>query len=216
MTITCPTCKVSLNFPDDRLPRGKAVTAACPKCKGRIVIDLTESAPAPDASAAPPAAPLSEPPPPETPTSYGEHKDPLALVCVDDPAERELVMATLKTQGYAPRAPTSAADAMQRLRFMAYALLILRDGYGGAGGDANPVLDLVAEMGMATRRLMHVVLVSPEARSHDTAAAFAKSVNLILHVNDLPHLPEALSRSRQETDQTERVLLDSHRALEKT
>jgi CheY-like chemotaxis protein len=139
----------------------------------------------------------------------------LALVCVDDPAERELVMAALKTQGYAPRAPTSPSDAMQRLRFMTYALLILRDGYGRGGADANPVLYLVAEMGMATRRPMHVVFVSPEVPSHDGAAAFAKSVNLILHVSDLPHLHEALKRSRQETDQAQRILLESLRALGK-
>jgi len=214
MTITCPTCKASFNLPDDRLPRGKAVSAACPKCKGRIVIDLAESVP-PDVSAAASAAPLPEPPLPEAPTAYGEHGHPSALVCVDDPAEREMVMAALKIQGYAPRVPTSPPDAMQRLRFMAYALLILRDGYGSAGGDVNPVLDLVAEMGMATRRLMHVVFVSPEARSHDADAAFAKSVNLILHVSDLPHLQEALIRSRQETDQAQRVLLESLRSLGK-
>jgi len=221
MTITCPTCKAILNLPDDRLPKGRAVTAACPQCKGKIVIDLTASAPG--AAAGPPPAPAAtapvasppEAPPEETPASYGEHGQPLALVCVDDPAEREQVMAALKAQGYAPRAPTSAADAIQRLRFMAYALLVLRDGYGDAGGRENPVLDLVAEMGMAARRLMHVIFMSPESRSHDIAAAFAKSVNLVLHVNDLPHLGEALKRSREQTDQAQRVLVESLRALGK-
>jgi hypothetical protein len=223
MTLTCPTCKANLTIPDDRLPKGKAVTATCPQCKGKIVIDLTAPAStpgsvaalAPEPTAAAPAATASETPPVETPTSYGEHGQPLALVCVEDPAEREQVMAALKAQGYTPGAPTSAADAMQRLRFMAYALLVLRDGYGSAGGIGNPVLDLVAEMGMATRRLMHVVLVSPEVRSHDIAVAFAKSVNLVLHVNDLPHLPEALKRSREETDRAQHVLLESLRTLGK-
>jgi len=222
MTVTCPTCKAALTIPDDRLPKGKAVSAACPHCKGKIVIDLTGSAPGAVGGAAPvpdgAAGTASAPPAPaasETPTSYGEHGHPLALVCVEDPTEREQVMATLRAQGYAPRAPASAADAVQRLRFMAYALLVLRDGYGGAGGDGNPVLDYLAEMGMATRRLMHVVFVSPAVRSHDIAAAFASSVNLVLHVDDLPHLPEALKRSREETEQAQRVLLESLRALGK-
>jgi CheY-like chemotaxis protein len=198
------------------------VSAACPHCKGKIVIDLTApgsapgavggAGPVPDGAAGSASA---SPAPPETPTSYGEHGHPLALVCVDDPAEREQVMAALRAQGYAPRAPASAADALQRLRFMAYALLVLRDGYGGAGGDGNPVLDYLAEMSMAARRLMHVVFVSPAVRSHDVAAAFARSVNLVLHVNDLAHLPEALKRSREETEQAQRVLLESLRALGK-
>lgn len=203
MTVTCPTCKAVLTIPDEKLPKGKAVSAACPHCKGKIVIDLTAPGSAPDAA------------PEDAPASYGEQRQPLALVCVDDPTEREQAMAALRAQGYAPRAPASAADALQRLRFMAYALLLLRDGYGSAGGDGNPVLDYLAEMSMAARRLMHVVFVSPAVRSHDTTAAFAKSVNLVLHVNDLPHLPEALKRSREETDQTQRVLLESLRALGK-
>ena len=213
MTVTCPTCKAILTIPDDKLPKGKAVSAACPHCKGKIVIDLTApgSAPAAVGGAGPGPDAVAE----EAPASYGEQRQPLALVCVDDPTEREQVMAALRAQGYAPRAPTSAADALQRLRFMAYALLVLRDGYGSAGGDGNPVLDHLAEMSMAARRLMHVVFVSPAVRSHDTAAAFAKSVNLVLHVNDLPHLPEALKQSREETDQTQRVLLESLRALGK-
>lgn len=220
MTITCPTCKASLNLPDDRLPKGKAVTTLCPQCKGKIVIDLTGPVSAPGAvtgAAPPPEAATGVPPtpPPEAPTSYGEQGQPLALVCVDDPAEREQVMTVLKAQGYAPSAPMNAANAIQRLRFTAYALLVLRDGYGSAGGDGNPVLDHLAEMGMAIRRHMHVVFVSPGVRSHDIPAAFAKSVNLVLHVNDLPHLGEALKRSREETEQAQRVLLESLRALGK-
>ena len=75
------------------------------------------------------------------------------------------------------------------------------------------MLDYVAEMGMATRRLMQVIFVSPAVRSHDTAAAFARSVNLTLDVNDLSHLGEALNRSREETEPANRILLESLRAL---
>ncbi len=40
--------------------------------------------------------------------------------------------------------------------------------------------------------VMHVVFVSPNVGSHDSTAAFARSVNLALHLNDFPHLAEAL------------------------
>lgn len=59
---------------------------------------------------------------------------------------------------------------------------------------------------------MHVVFVSPNVGSHDSTAAFARSVNLALHLNDLPHLAEALKRSLAETEQAHRVLLESLRA----
>jgi hypothetical protein len=211
MTVTCPACKAALTIPEDRLPKGKAVSAACPQCKGKILIDLTGSAPTPDTpkEAPPPTAPVSAPSPPLAPPAYTEQRQPLALVCVGAPAERDQVVAALKADGYAAQVAISAADAIQRLRFMAYALAVIREGFGTPAGDGNPVLDHVAELPMGARRGMHVVFVSPNLASHDSTAAFARSANLVLHLKDLPHLAEALKRSIAETAQAHRVLLDT-------
>jgi CheY-like chemotaxis protein len=145
----------------------------------------------------------------------GEQRQPRALACLTVPADRERALAVLRREGYATQIATDPADALERLRFTAYALVIVGDGFGTAAGDGNPVLDHLAQMGMVARRLMHVVFVSAGVRSHDTAAAFARSVDLALHVNDLPHLAEALKRSQAEAEQVHRVLLESLRALGK-
>jgi hypothetical protein len=127
MTVTCPTCKASLSLPDDRLPKGKAVTAACPHCKGKIVIDLT------GAGASAPA-----PTPPESPAAYAEERQPLPW-CASPPRQSgEEVLATLRRAGYAPQVASDAADAIGRLRFTAYALVILRDGFGSTEPDGIP------------------------------------------------------------------------------
>jgi hypothetical protein len=34
----------TLTVPDERLPKGKVVTAVCPRCKGPISIDMTADA----------------------------------------------------------------------------------------------------------------------------------------------------------------------------
>ena len=209
MTVTCPSCKATLAIPDDRLPKGKVVSAACPQCKGKIVIDLAGSAPVPDAAKEAAPTPVSAPAPPMAPATYSEQRQPLALVCMSAPAERDQVVAALKAEGYAAQVATSTADAIQRLRFMAYALAVIREGFGTAVGEGNPVLDHVAEMPMGARRGMHVVLVSPNTGSHNSAAAFTRSVNLVLNLKDLPHLAEALKRSLAETEQGYRVLLES-------
>lgn len=214
MTVACPSCKATLTIPDDRLPKGKVVSAACPQCKGKIVIDLTGSASVPDAAKEAAATPVSAPvpAPPIAPATYSEQRQPLALVCMGAPTERDQVVAALKAEGYAAQVATSTADAIQRLRFMAYALAVIREGFGATAGEGNPVLDHVAEMPMGARRGMHVVFISPNASSHDSTAAFTRSVNLVLNLKDLPHLAEALKRSLTETEQAHRVLLDSLRA----
>jgi hypothetical protein len=205
MTVTCPSCKTTLVIPDDRLPRGKAVTAGCPQCKGKIVIGPTETPPAPDlAETAVQAA--------EVPATYNVLRQRPALVCVSAPAERDQVVAALKAEGYAPLVATSAAHAIQQLRFMAYALAVIREGFGTPAGDGNPVLDHVAEMPMGVRRSMHVVFISPSITSQFPTAAFARSVNLALNLNDLPHLTEALKRSLADAEQDHRVLLETLRA----
>jgi CheY-like chemotaxis protein len=213
MIVTCLHCSASLTVPEERLPKDTDVTATCPRCKGRIVLYPTESVPtrevAVDVASAAAVAVSPEPP------AYSEEAQPQALVCTSAPAEREQVLAILTREGYAMHLAADAADAIARLRFTPYALVLLREGFGSATGDQNPVLESLAEMAMATRRLMHVLLVSPGVRSHDSAIAFARSVDLVLHVDDLPHLAEALKRSRLETAQAYRVLLESLRAAGK-
>lgn len=213
MTVTCPTCNATLTTPDERLPKGKVVTAACSQCKGKIVIDTTGTAPQPPASGAPAGAAATASS--EQPAAYGEHGQPRAVVCVTGSGEREQALAALERHGYAATVATTAADAVERLRFTACAVVILQDGYGSQAGGGNPVLDQIAEMGSAVRRNLHVVLVSPAVRSHDAPTAFAKSVNLVIHPNDLPHLGEALDQSRAEMERTYQVLRDSLRAMGK-
>ncbi|RPI05870.1 MAG: hypothetical protein EHM71_12265 [Zetaproteobacteria bacterium] len=211
MTVTCPKCRANLNIPDDRLPRGKVVNAACPRCGGPIAIDTT----APSA----PAQPAAPPDPPATPrpapASYGERRQPPALVCVPDPAERQHVLTSLNEAGYAAHVAANPTEALERLRFTAYAVAVVREGFDGPAGAASSVCEALAETPMGTRRSTHTVFVGPSVSSHDVAAAFAKSVDLTIHPNDLPHFSEALKRSLAETDQLYRAFRDAQQALGK-
>jgi CheY-like chemotaxis protein len=203
MTVTCPKCRVALNVPHDRLPKGKAVNAACPKCGGSVVIGTTGPSMPPEA-VAPPA-----------PASYGDRRRQPALVCVPDPAERQQVLAALDDAGYAAHVAAGPAEALERLRFTAYAVAVVREGFDGPAVTASSVCEALAETPMGTRRNTHTVFVGPSVTSHDVAAAFAKSVDLTIHPHDLPHFSEALKRSLAETEQLYRTFRDAQRALGK-
>jgi CheY-like chemotaxis protein len=211
MTVTCPKCRANLNIPDDRLPKGKVVNAACPKCGGPIAIGMTGPA-TPPAAVAPPAPPASSAP---APSSYGERRQPPALVCVPDPAERQHVLASLNEAGYAVHVAADPVEALERLRFTAYAVAVVREGFDGLAGGSSSVWEALAETPMAARRSTHTVFVGPSVASHDVGAAFAKSVDLTIHPSDLPHFSEALKRSLAETEQLYRAFQDAQRALGK-
>ncbi len=40
MNIACNSCNSSYDLPDDRLPKGRLVSFACPSCKGKVTLDL--------------------------------------------------------------------------------------------------------------------------------------------------------------------------------
>jgi hypothetical protein len=230
MTVTCPGCKATLTIPDDRLPKGKVVTAACPRCKGPISIDMTggpsqpvsapTAAPSPltPASPSPQAAPAPSapaPPPTEDAETFQERGQPRALVCIQVPPERQQVAAFLKEQGYAPHLPKDSAEALERLRFTSYAMVVLREGFDGGEEDAPSVRTYLADMGMTARRNIHVVLIHPELTSNDARMAFAQSADLILNPTDLPHFEEALRQSKAENEIRYRVLKETLHAAGK-
>jgi hypothetical protein len=209
MNVTCPGCAATLTIPDERLPRGKAVSAVCPRCKGSVLIDLTAEAPTP----APPMP--AAPPPAGDPEVYGERDQPRALVCLNVPSEHRQVVDALQRIGYAPRSSGDSGDAVGWLRLSACAVVVLRAGFDPPGSEGPSIRAYLADMGMTRRRNLHVVLVDPELSSNDRRAAFAHSVDLVLNPNDLPHLEEALERSMAETEIRYRVLKESLQAMGK-
>jgi hypothetical protein len=214
MTVTCPGCHTTLNIPDDRLPKGKVVSAACPRCKGAITIDTrVPPPPASQPEAAPEGRPAEVPAEPAEPSSYDELGQPKALVCVGDPTEQRQVFAFLRESGFAPQAATSPAQAMERLRFSVYAVLILREGFDGPAANGPSLMGALAEMPMSARRNLHVVLVSPAVTSLDSTSAFARSVDVVLHPSDLPRLGDALKRSQTESEHAYRIFRESLRDL---
>lgn len=199
----------TLTIPDERVPKGKAVTAVCPRCKGPISIDMTAGAkqPTPPKPAAPPPA--------EEPEGYQERGRPRALVCVNVPAERQQVVTILKRIGYAPHASKDSGEGIGRLRLSAYAVVVLSGGFDPPGQDGPSIRACLADMGMIRRRTIHVVLIDPSLASNDQRVAFAHSVDLVLHPNELPQFEEALGRSKAETEIRYRVLKESLQAMGK-
>jgi CheY-like chemotaxis protein len=118
----------------------------------------------------------------------------LALVCEDAPERQAIIRAALEQVGFAVLPVKNADDAVQRLRRDAYELVILDEQYQGATPLANPVLTAVQTMPMSQRRWTFVVLVGRQFKTFDNAMAFARSVNVVVNVNDLPHLPAILKK----------------------
>ena len=118
----------------------------------------------------------------------------LALVCEDAPERQAVIKVALEQVGFAMLAVKNADEAVERMRRDVYELVIIDEQYQGATPLDNPILGALRTMPMAQRRWMFVVLVGRQFKTFDNAMAFARSVNVVVNVNDLPHLPAILKK----------------------
>jgi CheY-like chemotaxis protein len=118
----------------------------------------------------------------------------LALVCEDAPDRLAVIRASLEQIGFTMLAVKNADEAIERVRRDVYELVVVNEQYQGATSLDNPVVASLQLMPIAHRRWMFVALVGREFKTFDNAMAFARSVNVVVNLNDLPHLPAILKK----------------------
>jgi CheY-like chemotaxis protein len=118
----------------------------------------------------------------------------LALVCEDALERQAVVKAALEQIGFTMLAVKNAAEAVERMRRDVYELVVVDEQYQGATPFNNPVLASLRTMPISQRRWTFVVLIGREFKTFDNAMAFARSVNVVVNVNDLPHFPAILKK----------------------
>jgi CheY-like chemotaxis protein len=124
----------------------------------------------------------------------GQYEARLALVCEDASERQAVIRAALEQIGFAMLAPKGTEDAVERIRRDSYEIVIVDEQYQGSGALDNPVLAIIRNMPMSQRRWMFVTLLGRQFKTFDNAMAFARSVNVVVNLNDLPHLPAILKK----------------------
>jgi CheY-like chemotaxis protein len=139
----------------------------------------------------------------ETPEFMQQQR--LALVCEDAPERQGVIKAALEQIGFTMHAVRNADEAIERMRRDSYELVIVDERFQGSTPLDNPVLAALHGMAMSTRRYMFVALVGREYKTFDNMMAFARSVNVVVNPNDLPHLPALLVKAMNDNNQFYRV-----------
>ena len=131
---------------------------------------------------------------PEAQAGESQYEARVGLVCEDTPERQGVIKAALEQIGFAMLAPKSTEDAIERIRRDTYEVVLVDEQYQGSSPLDNRVLATIRSMPMSQRRWMFVVLLGREFKTFDNAMAFARSVNVVVNLNDLPHLPAILKK----------------------
>jgi CheY-like chemotaxis protein len=141
-------------------------------------------------------------------TSQNPFDQRLVLVCENAPERQPIIRAALEQLGYTMLPAATAEEATERLRRHAFEIVIVDERFESSGVLDNAVLGTLNTMPIALRRPIFVVLLGREFKTFDNMMAFARSVNVVVNLNDLPHLPAIIRKGLEDNNEFYRVFRD--------
>jgi CheY-like chemotaxis protein len=124
----------------------------------------------------------------------------LVLVCENAPERQSIIRAALEQLGYTMLPAATAEEAGERLRRTAFEIVILDERFESSGVLDNAVLQMLNTMPIGLRRQIFVVLLGRDFKTFDNMMAFVRSVNVVVNLNDLPHLPAIIRKGLEDNN----------------
>jgi predicted Zn finger-like uncharacterized protein len=204
MDIICSKCSSKFRIPDEKIPAGRVSTLPCPKCKTRISLN---SAKVPFVSSA--AGDSAAYDASEKPFNFIEEEGLTALVCEQNPIARKTIESALSMMDYQITIAESARDALKRMRYHVYDLIVVDENFDTKNPDANGVLIYLERLQMSTRRNIFVAMVSSRYRTMDNMMAFHASVNLVINIKNIDDIGKILGRGITDTELFYRIFKET-------
>ncbi len=213
MDITCEHCQSKFRIADNKIPPGKTVILNCPKCKNKISITAEAAAPEPDEPKETAYAyndiDSDTYDASEKPFDFVEEEGKTALVCESNVDIKKPLTDALGLMDYHITDAENIRDALTKMRYHNYDLILLDENFDSSNPDENGVLVYLERQPMSVRRDTFVALISSRFRTMDNMMAFNKSVNLILNTNNIADTEKILKRAIADNDLFYRVYRDA-------
>ena len=232
MEVTCEHCKARLNIPDEKIPRGQAVRVSCPKCKKKIVLPERTTDPKAPSSGEPngltdtgrfrlrfiESKPEKEPKgasysyedySSDDSLDFFEEGTKLALIMADNSARGEKIKTAVAELGYKQVSTENTRDAIGKLRFHHFDMILLCEGFEGQPLEQSQVVNFMNRLPMSVRRRIFLVLVADKFKTMDNVMAFAMSANVVINARDVDKLQLILKKAISENEKFYKVFTDS-------
>lgn len=196
MELTCPGCEARIRIADEKIAQSKAQRATCPKCRMAIPLSPPSPASASEDEKEPvePAVGSSAYDAEEKPFDYIEEEGQTALLCETNETLREIAAASIDDLGYHLTSVTSAREALKKMRYHTYDLIVVNEYFDTRRPESNGILLNLERLSMVIRRDIFVALVSSRYRTMDNLSAFRNSVNLVINEKNMNEIGRILQR----------------------
>ncbi len=219
MEIVCSSCEKKINIPEDKIPAGKSFSLRCPACKAKVNVDAAPEENGTDIQASAwqqdMDASEEEYDASEKPFDFLEEEGLTAMVCENDPAAIKKIREVLDIMEYSVTVPASVRDALRKMKYHVYDLILVNETFDGSSPNSNGILIYLERLNMSVRRNIFVGLISKRYNTRDNMAAFLKSVNLTINEKDVPHIDRLLKNAINDNELFFTVFKESMRKLGK-
>jgi CheY-like chemotaxis protein len=141
----------------------------------------------------------------QKPFDFVEEEGKTALLCESDPEILAQVSEVLEVLEYHVTVPKNSRDALKKMRYHSYDIVIMNEIFDTEDPDINGVLIYLERLSMEDRRNIFVILLSSRYRTMDQMAAFHKSTNIVVNLNNIQDFDKILRRSLADSDLFYRV-----------
>jgi DNA-directed RNA polymerase subunit RPC12/RpoP len=230
MEVICEQCKTKLNIPDEKIPKDQVVRINCPKCRSKITLDTRSHG-----SARPVVEPgneefigkehdpvseskrMKETEEGYTYSDFSEDKaldffeegTTLSLIMGSDSEQSLKIKLVVEELGYKGVVTPNTRDALGKMRFYHFDMVILSDGFDGQPLDNSPIVNHLNRLGMPVRRRIFLALLSEKFKSMDNMMSFAMSANAVISTKELDRLGLMLRKAVLENDKLYKVFMDT-------
>ena len=146
-----------------------------------------------------------------SPLEFYEEGTKLALVLNGDAKSAKEITSVLEELTYRSVVPSSIREAMGKLLFHHFDLIILSDGFDGLSLEDNPVINYLNSLSMSVRRRIFLALISKKFKTMDLLKAFGLSANMVINTNDLVNLSLVLKKGISDNEKFYKVFMDTIR-----
>ena len=219
MNIKCDECQSKFKISDKKIPKGKSASVTCPKCKNKIIInpDKKEEDTVlknPEANGDDLGFNFENDFPDndeeaERAFDFIEDEGKTAMICETDPDVKKQIKPILDFMEFHITEINDARDAIKKLRYNSYDLIIVNENFDTRDPDNNGVLIYLARLPMLIRRNIFVAMLSTRYRTMDHMMTLNKSVNMIINLKNLNEMERILKHGLSDTDFFYRIYQES-------
>ena len=148
---------------------------------------------------------------PDVPFSFSEEEGKTALVCEPDPMARKQITTALDLLEYHQTVVDTTREALKRMRFHDFDLIVINEEFDTNNPDTNGVLIYIERLEMAVRRNIFVVLISRRFRTKDNMMTLNRSVNLIANIANIDEIGAIIQNGTTENEFFYRIYKESYR-----